>query len=102
MLPEFADIDYEFTNDDERNYEEIRVAANPIVSKDGSGIILMYDCGCSSLFWITCGENPESDYEAYEAAIAENQCPNCGKDAEPLENPIAHDSPIPPQLSLFQ
>ena len=101
MLPEFEDSYYDFVEDDERNYEEIRVAPNPVISTEGHGIILMYDCGCSSLFWINVGEDT-ADFEAYEEAIAQNQCPNCKQDAEPLDNPIAHDSPIAPQLSLFE
>ena len=75
-LQKFPDV--EFNDDDDRCYEEVKIAAHEKLGKDAYGMILKYDCGCSSLFWLYLGEDKPNDYESYEHAIGENACPDCG------------------------
>ena len=78
-------------DEEERCYEETRIAAHEKLGQDAYGVILNYDCGCSSLFWVYLGEKKPNDHESYEEAIAENACPHCGHNASPIEykKPIA-------------
>ena len=95
-LPQFADVEYEFTDDDDQCYDLIIKPS--IRNHNHTMYTLKYDCGCTASF------HPDrnfSDWESYEKAISDNACSHCGTPPQEESQPLIASAPTQNQLNLF-